>query len=125
MAAKRKKAKSEKPVRTSSVGFTEIEMKLLRLALDKGAYEGEADNAAVMFIRKLRERNMTVEELFGQASQTSPLKSKCGNEVMTFGKYKGEMIKDVPQNYLIWVLNTCTNIDPRLRLAIHTFLTED
>ena len=36
----------------NAAGLTEIEMKLLRLALDRGAYEGEADNAAIMFIRK-------------------------------------------------------------------------
>lgn len=122
IAATRKKSKKEKqkiapksiPLSTE---LTEIEMKLLRLALDKGAYEGEAENAAIMFIRKLRERNVKADELF---AETPVL--KYGNETMTFGKYRNEMIKNIPINYLIWVLNNCANIDMNLRAAIQKFV---
>jgi len=98
-------------------------MKLLRLALDKGAYEGEADNAAVMFVRKLRERNASADALFSH-SQLNTALEKCGNEKMTFGKYRDEMIKNVPISYLTWAFYNCANMDARLRSAIHKFLTE-
>jgi len=112
-----------------SVGLSDIEMKLLRLALDRGAYEGEADNAAVMFVRKLRERNANADELFGQAQtiivQSSVSKyGNSGNQKMSFGMHNGKMIKDVPIDYLIWVIYNCNNIDPKLKLAIHNFLAE-
>jgi hypothetical protein len=37
---------------------------------------------------------------------------------MTFGMYKGEMIEDVPRDYLRWVLQNCRNLDPLLRHSI-------
>jgi hypothetical protein len=66
MAATRKKNKKANP-KSTEAGLTTIEMKLLRLALDRGAYAGESDNAAIMFVRKLRERNAKADELFGHA----------------------------------------------------------
>ena len=127
---KKGKNKKEKATHTTnwalnSAGLTEIEMKLLTLALDKGAYEGEAENAAVMFVRKLRERNVKVDDLFVQNQQQPPQNtavSKYGDEKMTFGKHRGEMIKNVPLNYLIWAINNCANMDSKLRLAIHKFI---
>ena len=126
MAATRKK--KEKTM-TVSGNLSPMEMKLLRLALDKGAYEGESDTAAIMFIRKLRERNVTADELFGNAQrdnqQTWVTKhNNGGNKKMTFGKYRNETIKNVPTDYLIWVLYNCANIDAELKLAIHQFLAE-
>jgi hypothetical protein len=118
MAAKRKKVKKESPALPD--GLTPIEMKLLKLALDKGAYEGEADTAAVMFIRKLRERSVKAEDLFKPSAET-----KYGSEKMTFGKYRDKMIKDVPLSYLCWVLDNCVNISSSLRLAIRNFLTAE
>jgi uncharacterized protein (DUF3820 family) len=43
---------------------------------------------------------------------------------MTFGKYRDEKIKDVPIDYLLWVMYNCTNIETNLKLAIHQFLVE-
>ena len=119
----KRKNKKEKSILTSTA-LNDIEMKLLRLALDKGAYEGEADNAAIMLIRKLRQRNVKAEQLFEQSQSIQFSKCGNGNEKMTFGKYRNEMIKNVPTNYLVWVLNNCTNIDTNLKLAIHKFLTK-
>jgi len=127
MAKKRTKKEKSVSVSTKLNGLNEIEMKLLRLALDKGAYEGEADNAAIMLIRKLRQRDVKAEQLFSQSfsqsSQSSQSSCGIGNEKMTFGKYKNVMIRNVPMNYLVWVLNNCTNIDANLKRAIHKFLT--
>ena len=124
--AKRKKTKKENPSGT----FTDIEMKLLRLALDKGAYEGESDNAAIMLIHKLRERGVTADGLvFGSTNNytqtTTTAVTKCGNEKMTFGKYRNERIKDVPIDYLMWAIYNCSNMDVKLKLAIHRYLMAD
>jgi len=118
----KKKKNKEKPIAISSTALTDIEMKLLRLALDKGAYEGEADNAAIMLIRKLRERNVKADQLFEQSQSIQSSKCSNGNEKMTFGKYRNEMIKNIPISYLVWVLNNCTNIDANLKYAIHQFV---
>jgi hypothetical protein len=37
---------------------------------------------------------------------------------MPFGKHRGEDLDDVPDDYLCWVLDNCTNITPTLRRAI-------
>lgn len=74
--------------------FTEMEIKLLRLALDKGAMGGEIDNAAIALIRKLRNRNVNIDDIVGKA------------------------LKDIPKDYLLWVLNNCDNISPSLENAI-------
>jgi hypothetical protein len=37
---------------------------------------------------------------------------------ITFGKYQGHRVQDIPSDYLQWVLANCTNINPRLRGAI-------
>jgi len=103
-------------------GLSDVEMKLLRLALDKGAYEGEAETAAVMFVRKLRERGVRADELFGDASSTAV--TEYGNVKMTFGKYKNEMLKDIPISYLVWAFNNCVNMNAALRTAISKFLEE-
>jgi len=104
--------------------LNDIEMKLLCLALDKGAYEGEADNAAVMFIRKLRERNVSAEELIKQpeTEQYSDDIIFYGKIKMPFGQYKDEMLMNIPIDYLIWVLRNCRNIKPSLRNAIENII---
>jgi len=117
---RKRNKKVNSKITAASAGLTDIELKLLRLALDKGAYEGEADNAVVMFVRKLRERNIKADDLFGQ----TPAISKCGNEKMTFGKYRDEMIRNVPVDYLIWAVNNCANMSTKLKQAIRKFLTE-
>lgn len=98
--------------------LTSVEMKLLRLALDKRAYDGEAENAAVLLIRKLRSRNVEADELFSQTAL-----SEYGYTVMTFGKYQDQMLKDIPISYLSWALGNCCNMNSTLRFAIQQFLT--
>jgi hypothetical protein len=38
--------------------------------------------------------------------------------LMPFGKYRGWELRDIPNSYLLWVLDTCDNIGPTLREAI-------
>jgi len=107
-----------------------IEQKLLALALDKGAFEGEADAAAVMLVRKLRGRGATADGLFA-TPHIEPYPEKASGQMtpwhyyrMTFGKHEGEMLMDVPISYLRWVLNNCTRIQPKLRNAIYNVVYE-
>jgi hypothetical protein len=37
---------------------------------------------------------------------------------ISFGKYQGRRLEDIPDGYLLWVLETCDNIGPTLREAI-------
>lgn len=41
---------------------------------------------------------------------------------MPFGKHKGVDLEDVPEDYLIWVLDKCDNAGPTLRAAIRQVL---
>jgi hypothetical protein len=41
---------------------------------------------------------------------------------MPFGKYRGEKLTEIPESYLCWVLDTCEDISPTLRLAIERTL---
>ena len=97
--------------------LNDTEIKLLRLALDKGAATGEIDNAAVMFVRKLRERGISADDFINQMSEENNI-VQCRRTKMTFGKYEGEMLADIPLDYLIWVLRYCWNIKSNLRSAI-------
>jgi hypothetical protein len=128
VAATRKKKKKEatkKEIQKQiSYGLTEIEMKLLRLALDGGASEGDSEAAAVMFVRKLRARNVSADDLFTVVQTSEEKSGNDGGMKVTFGKYRGEFIKNVPINYLVWVLDNCVNISPKLKLAIHNFVYE-
>lgn len=75
-------------------------MKLWRLALDKSALKGEVDNAAIAIIHSLRNRNYNLEQLTMEPIETASV--DWGTAVFNFGKHRGEMIKDVPADYLLW-----------------------
>lgn len=44
---------------------------------------------------------------------------------MPFGKHKGRSLDDVPDDYLLWVIDTCKNASPTLLQAIRTRLEID
>ena len=37
---------------------------------------------------------------------------------MPFGKHRGKELRDVPESYLLWVLDNIAELSPTLRLAI-------
>jgi hypothetical protein len=41
---------------------------------------------------------------------------------MPFGKYRGTPVDEVPESYLLWVLDNCERIGPTLRRAIEDVL---
>ena len=38
--------------------------------------------------------------------------------IMTFGKHRGKHIRDIPNDYLLWVLDNCGNLQPTMRREI-------
>ena len=102
--------------------FDNREIKLLTLALDRGASDGEINNAAKMFVRSLRKRGVTVADLIEQEQPDYNMLPSYMDMRMEFGKHKGKLLVDVPGEYLVWVLSNCTNISIRLRAAITELL---
>jgi len=112
--------------------LNDIEMKLLRLALDSGATIGESEASAIMFIRKLRARNAAADDLFSQPGYNNIPDHSFNRRdyadeyhTMPFGKYRGEPLEDIPPSYLIWVLENCRNIKTSLRTAIYNVIYAD
>lgn len=101
--------------------FHALEEKLLRLALDGAASEGEIQNSAVALIRALRARGVRPEALMrGSELPDRPRQNfEAGNMLMPFGRYRGRPLRSVPTAYLHWCLRTCQKLQPELRAAIH------
>lgn len=88
--------------------FTELECKLIALALNGSAQPGEIDNGAVMLLRSLRARGVKPEDLIGGLQVSGPpiySRPDYGTCTMPRGKHKGEMLKDIRPSYLMWVLD--------------------
>jgi hypothetical protein len=81
----------------------DLERKLLRLALDKGAAVGEIHNSAVKLIESWRSRGICVEDF--EQSGTLTLDS-YGRKIVGFGKYAGARIGDLAHDYLKWMVGT-------------------
>lgn len=112
--------------------LTEIETKLLTLALDRAATDGEIQNSTTMLIRKLRDRGASISEFTKSEIDYKEFeKPKSKNSHMDFwgyslpwGKYKGAPLELVPYSYLKWVLRTWNNLSIDLRNAIKVTLGE-
>jgi hypothetical protein len=99
--------------------------KLIRLGLDSVAQPGEVDNCAVKLFASLRRRGTTAEQIIAgscQATQRARELSAARGYVVTFGKYKGKSVGEVPISYLRWLLVNCTNAPYNLRRAISIVL---
>jgi hypothetical protein len=87
--------------------LTEKELKLIRLALDPGASQGEWNNAAVMFFRCARARLANAEE-FNRNGATAlvvpAMPADWGLTIMPWGKHRGELFKDISPAYLKFAL---------------------
>ena len=90
--------------------LTDLERKLLRLALCRSAQLGEITTSAVKFVQSLRDRNVEsvlIETVLdGGSNDVEPAirmsHPDYGLVVMPWGKHKGEMFMDIPPNYLRW-----------------------
>jgi hypothetical protein len=94
--------------------------KILRLALDTAATDGEAESAACALVRNWRKAGVTAEDIIGVR-----LPPRLPPKAMPFGQYRGlsiATIADDDPEYLRWVLSTCTRLRPGLRRAIEAAL---
>jgi Putative quorum-sensing-regulated virulence factor len=110
-----------------SLELSPLESNLIRLAFDSAASEGEIRNCSVALVRSLRKRYRSGHALL-QDIETPPQpavpapENIYGRTILTFGKYRGKRLRDVPPEYLLWVLANCHRISPHLRAAIRTYL---
>ena len=105
--------------------FTPTEQKLIRLGLDPAAHPGEVDACAVKLFGSLRRRGTRAEQIiqsFATATQAARDLSAARGRVMTFGKYRGRSVGEVPPGYLRWALKTCDNMPHNLRRAMQIML---
>lgn len=94
-------------------------VKLLRLALDGAAHQGEWESAARMFVALLRKSGCTAETLTANPTKNRPPQPPPWSSSvmqMPFGKYKGALISEVPEDYLRWLV-TC-DLKPLLKSAV-------
>ena len=97
--------------------FNEIEMKLLKLALDSAAHPGEVRNAAVKLVESLRRRHASVEMLHTSRPGSLTL-ATARRRVMPFGKHRGRQLQAIEPSYLKWALRECSCLSLGLREAI-------
>ena len=118
--------------------LTETEKKILLLAMDRSAPDGEVTAAAGGLIRLFRKRYRDGYELANDLEslpERKPLinaqarhaawprrRATFGNVTLRFGKHRGKPLADIPADYLIWVLRNCSRLNPYTREAIEGFL---
>lgn len=74
--------------------------------------------ATINLMRLLAEVNDTnLEGLLALSSAPLSLETR-----ISFGKHKGEKLKDIPLNWVRWLLEKADNVDPDLREALSTRL---
>jgi hypothetical protein len=89
--------------------LSELQSKLIRLALDPAAHQGEIQNCAIKLIESWRREGKRLEDLFGDHAQEvqkaqaywAPDFGLC---TMKFGKHKDKEFKDIPPSYFHWLL---------------------
>jgi hypothetical protein len=109
--------------------LSDREKKLLILAFDPGATAGEAMNALrVVFrdwINKYPDGHALTRDLESGGSVIQEQRaSPHGNVILGFGRYRGKCLRDVPADYLLWVLSNFSGLWPETRTAIERYLGE-
>jgi putative quorum-sensing-regulated virulence factor len=109
------------------------EIKLVLLALDAAAAIGERDSAALAFMRSLGKRfrdghalvtalEARGKEIIRERVVLKKAESPYADVLMRFGKHKGKPLREVPADYLCWVLRKCDRLSPSTRIAIKSYL---
>lgn len=96
---------------SADMQLPEKAIKLLRLAVDGSAPEGEWTNAAVMFVKVLRKDEWKIDS---SPSEDAPkIVEHLRKMKMPFGKHKGIEIRHLPIEYVEWMAD---NLDLKGRL---------
>jgi hypothetical protein len=108
--------------------LSDRERKLLVLAFNPASTTGEAMNALrVIFrnwIQKYRDGRELVKDLESGEEKVVYRGGKAdiyGAVTLGFGKYKGRPLKDIPIDYLLWVLENFEDLWPSTRRAIEKY----
>lgn len=77
-------------------------------------HSADGDMAALMALlqRAVEGSGLSVAELIDLAHAPDP------NQKMPFGKHRGAFLKELPPNYVWWLLNKADNLDADLRAAL-------
>lgn len=111
--------------------LSDKEKKLLILAFDDAASVGEAMNALRFLMKTWIEKypdgytliqDLEAPEKVVYRDRVVRQESPWGDYVLSFGKFKGEMLKDVDPGYLMWCYNNFENMWPETRTAIERYL---
>jgi hypothetical protein len=117
--------------------LTATEKKILLLAMDRSAPDGEVTAAAGRLIRLFRKRYRDGYELVGDLESLPERKpwpvarerhaawlrrrATYGQVTLRFGKHRGKPLADIPADYLIWILRNCPRLNSYTREAIEGF----
>lgn len=90
-------------------------MKLLALALNDGASEGEWQSAAIKAVADMRRAGVPIAyfETNKKAHHHDTARER-DEDVMPFGKFKGSPLSEIPEWYLAWILEAIKLRDPLL-----------
>lgn len=118
--------------RAHTVKLDPKERKLLLLAFDPGATPDESLAALRFLFRnwltKYPDGHALVQDLESTKIETKErivyrdLGSPYGDVTLGFGKYKGNRLRDVPVDYLLWILDNFGDLWPSTREAIEKYL---
>ena len=115
--------------------LTEIEKKILILSMDSAATNGEAGTAAMKLMELFRKRYPSGYELIKDLEQIhvetriqyryESRPDPYSTFIMPFGKYRGKKLKDVPVDYLVWILDNFDGLRDTTRTIIECFLDNE
>jgi hypothetical protein len=106
------------------------ERKLVLLALDSSAQPGEAAGAAAALFRSFKKRYADGYKFLAELgarearNQFPSLTVNYGLVTLPFGKHKGRRLRDVPPDYLLWMVRDCDCLTNVMREAIKRFLRD-
>ena len=103
-----------------SSGIDERAVKLLQLALNPAAHEGEWANA----FAKIRKMATNVDQLVDLLAE--PEANSDDTPFFPFGKYKGYTVKEIwkcDPGYLQWAFENCKTIPDWLRSSIRRVIS--
>ena len=85
--------------------YNDREQKLIRLALDPGAADGELQNAAVMIFRSLKNRGIMADALLNGKASSFHQQSKSSRYIFPdWGKNAGKPFDLIERQYLYWII---------------------